>query len=1468
MKNYFIKLIFVSLLLFVFTSVSYAQPCAGTSSFTVNLQPVGGGYAPGTVVTYCFTLNSWSMNGSNWFEGFNIQLGPGWLPGSITPVTPPTNFGGGGGQWVWVSNTFVNNGVTFGPGYFFDLNNNGITNDDFGDMGAGPWTMCFSVTVGFNVGASLGVGVATVSDGYAGSWSNGSCNGLNYNTLTPNSIIVLGCGSLIPGVVNQINVTCNGASTGSFEISTQNGNPPFTYSFQGGPFNNTNSFSGLPAGTYTVTIQDANNCTVPFPVTITQPPNPLSVTLIFKNNVGCFGGISGNYKVIGTGGTGPYQYSTDGVNFVPANNGAAFQTNGLTAGSYDVWVKDANGCTATLNIILTEPPAITGTIVSQTNPPCTGPGSGSVEVAGSGGTPNYTYSLNGGPIQLTGVFNNLTPGPYTITIKDANNCSTTVNINILSPSSTTTGSVVSQTNIDCFGASTGSLTLQGSNGNPPYTFSLNGGPFSAGPFNNLPAGLYNVVVQEANGCTGSFTATLTEPTALNLTIASQTNIDCFGASTGAVTLSANGGTAPYTYSFGATQNNTGAFNNLSAGNATFNVTDDHGCTASVSTNITQPATGVGANITTQNNVLCLGTNTGSFTIQGNSGNAPYSYTLNGVTNTTGTFTALGAGIYNVTVTDATGCTFVQAVNLTSPNALSVSIGNQTNVNCFGGNNGSVTINASSGTNPYTFTLGGTTNATGVFNNLVAGNYNVVVSDQNGCTLTQAVVITEPAAALSSSITTQQNVSCFGGSNGSVTVTAANGTAPYSYQLGGTNNTTGVFNNLSAGAYTVSITDNNGCLFNQNITITEPNAALGAITQNIVSVNCFGGNDGQIQVSGTGGTAPYSYSLGGVNNTTGTFSGLSAGNFNINLTDNNGCTFVYPIAITQPASALSATIANQTNVTCYNGSNGSVTINAAGGTPNYLYGISGTTFTNNNTIPGFSAGNYTVVVQDNNNCTASVNVNITQPLVPISATVNSTTDVLCFGNNTGAASVTAINGTAPYSYTLGATTNSTGNFSNLNAGNLTVNITDNNGCVGIVNLTINQPASALTAVIQNAGNPLCNGSTNGSATVLAGGGTAPYSYSWNTNPVQNNAQASNLGAGNYTVTVTDANLCMTTTNVTLTEPNFQLNTNPQYVVCSGEQVTLAATSLDGAAPVTYSWTNVANGSVLTGSPVNISPTSSVAFTVVATDANGCNTAAANVNVTVNPAPVASFTEDVKEGCQPLCVTFNTTSGGAGYSWQWDFGDTHTGVGQNPVNCFQNDGLFTVSLTVISPNGCSNTLQKNDLITVLRSPKAHFTTDPKETTLSNPTINFSNQSIGAESYLWQFGDRTTSTLFQPEHDYLEAREYCIRLIAKNDFGCTDSVKECVNIKPDFTIFVPNTFTPNSDGLNDVFMPIMQSVQEYEIKIYNRWGIVVFNSNNPSFGWDGAGQPQGAFNYFIQLKTYTGEEKIYTGSVTLYR
>src|SRR5438477_918547 len=304
-------------------------------------------------------------------------------------------------------------------------------------------------------------------------------------------------------------------------------------------------FGSLAAGSYTMTVKDAHGCTTTQAVTITQPASAVSASISSQTNVACFGGSTGSVTVAGSGGTSPYTFSKDGVNF-----GASGTFGSLAAGSYTVTVKDANGCTTTQPVTITQPASALGSsISSQTNVACFGGATGSVTVAGSGGTSPYTYAIDGATFGASATFNNLAAGSYTVTVKDANGCTTTQGVTITQPAAALGASISSQTNVACFGNSTGSVTVAGSGGTAPYAYAIDGVTFgNSGIFSNLAAGSYTVTVKDANGCTTTQGVTITQPvSALGASISSQTNVACFGNSTGSVTVAGSGGTAPYAY---------------------------------------------------------------------------------------------------------------------------------------------------------------------------------------------------------------------------------------------------------------------------------------------------------------------------------------------------------------------------------------------------------------------------------------------------------------------------------------------------------------------------------------------------------------------------------------------------------------------------------------------------------------------------------------------------------------------------------------------------------------------------------------------------------------------------------------------------------------------------------------------------------------------------------------------------------
>jgi len=454
--------------------------------------------------------------------------------------------------------------------------------------------------------------------------------------------------------------------------------------------------------------------------------------------------------------------------------------------------------------------------------------------------------------------------------------------------------------------------------------------------------------------------------------------------------------------------------------------------------------------------------------------------------------------------------------------------NQTNVNCNGGNDGTATVTATGGTAPYTYswnTAAVQTNAT--VSNLKAGTYTVTITDANGFETTASVTISEPTKL--EVAVTPIDVSCNTGIDGTATVTVNGGTAPYMYSWdNGITSNTNEATDLSAGTYEVTVTDANGCIITETFTIKEPTALSFIPSQ--TDVLCQGATIGKASVVVTGGIPPYSYSWdNGITSTTNEATDLSAGTYIVTVTDANGCTITETFTITEP-TALSV-IPSQTDVLCQGALTGKASVAISGGTAPYMYswdnGITSTT----NEATDLSVGTYTITVTDANGCTITETFTISEPTA-LSITP-SQKDVLCHGASTGKASVVVSGGVIPYSYSWdNGITSTTNEATDLSAGTYEVTVTDVNGCTITESFTITEPTALSITPSQT--DVLCHGASTGKASVVVSGGVTPYSYSWDNGITSTTNEATDLSAGSYEVTVTDANGCTITETFTITE----------------------------------------------------------------------------------------------------------------------------------------------------------------------------------------------------------------------------------------------------------------------------------------------------------------------------------------------
>ena len=1089
--------------------------------------------------------------------------------------------------------------------------------------------------------------------------------------------------TLAASISSQTNVACFGGATGEINGSVSGGVSPFTYAWNTTPAQSTLSATGLIAGTYTLTVTDAAGCSATAQATITAPASALTFTGS-KTNVACLGGTTGTATAAASGGTAPYTYSW---NTTPVQTTST--ATGLAAGTYTGTVTDANGCTASTGALaVTQPASALNASTAQSNVTSNGLFNGSASVTAFGGVSPYTYSWNTTPAQTTFAIGGLAAGAYTCTVTDAAGCSLTRTVTITQPAALVIGSS-SQTDILCFGLSTGSATVTPQGGTTPYTYSWNTTPAqTTATATGLPAGTYTVTVTDASGAVTQQTFTLTQPASAVGASGTSTNVACFGQNTGSLSATATGGTGPYSYSWNTTPAaNTASVNNVGAGSYTCTITDANGCTTTANASVTQPASALTAS-NTGTNPTGFGLTNGTAGVTANGGTAPYTYSWNtNPVQTTANLSNLGAGTYICTITDANGCTNNQMVVLTQPSALVAGTTATTHVACFGDATGSTSVLATGGVAPYTYSWNTTpAQTTPTATGLTAGSYTCTVTDANGNVQTVNTTINQPAAPLAVTIS-KNDVLCFGAATGLALADATGGTGPYTYSWNTTPVQTGAAaTNLAAGSYTVAATDAQGCTTSQNTTISEPASALSTAPAQ-TNPTGFGLANGSASVSASGGTAPYTYSWSPSGGTNATATGLTAGTYTCTVTDANGCTSVQIITLSQPAQMV-AGISSVSHVQCFSTASGTASIFVNGGVAPYTYSWNSTPVQTTATASGLAAGLYTCSITDANGNTTSVNVQINQPSAALSATASGTNPT-GFGLTNGTASVAISGGYTPYSIAWNTTpVQITANLTGLAAGTFIATVTDAGGCVKQDTVILTQP-TALVSATTGQTNVLCFGLATGQASVSANGGTAPYTFSWNTTPVQTNDTATGLTAGTYTCTVTDANGNTSTQTVVILEPAAALSATATggALLCFGDTTgTVRVAVTGGTGPYTYSWNTT---------PVQTNDTllnlTAGTYTSTATDANGCTTTAqATVtqpataltvsalgnNPSGNALSNGSASVTLSGGVSPYSVVWNTTPAQNGTSATNLPAGTYTATVTDSVGCVR---TATVTLT---------------------------------------------------------------------------------------------------------------------------------------------------------------------------------------------
>ena len=1083
------------------------------------------------------------------------------------------------------------------------------------------------------------------------------------------------------------------------------------------------------------------------------------------------------------------------------------------------------------------------------------PGSGAANTASATLNPSHTFSA---------------PGSYTVSLSLNGPCNApaviTKVIDILN--------VVGVANNICFGASNGSITLTTTGGTGPYSYNWTGGVTTQNR-TGLSAGTYTVTVTDPQSCPVVLSETITQATSPITPTITPTNGSCAGGG-GSINLSVTGGTSPYTYNWGggiATQNRTG----LSSGTYTVTITDNGNCTATASATITG-ATALTLTATPFN-VSCNGGSDGSITLTPGGGAVPYSYNWGGGV-TTQNRSGLAAGTYTVTLTDNNGCTITATATINQPQILTATLAS-TNITCNGANDGTINTTPAGGTVPYTYNWGGgitTQNRTGLGNS----TYTVTVTDSKNCTATASATITQPPAII---ITPSSTNSICGGSTGTASITVTGGTGGYSFSWSNGAPTQNI-SALATGTYSVTVKDASNCSATSSVFVGQVNAPTVTVTP--VEITCSGANNGQVNLTISGGTPAYTYNWSNAQ-TTQNIANLGPGTYSVTVHDAQNCVVIDSSTVTSPAPI--NIVLNKQDESCFGNTDASITSIVTGGTPVYTYSWSnGATTT---AITNLAINTYTLTVTDQNLCTATASAVITQP--QILAVAATPVDVKCFGQNTGAVNLSVNGGTPPYNYNWNDAA-TTQNLSSVPANNYAVTVTDANSCTVTSATVVNQPAQIVIA--GQVVNATCFGQADGSIQITVTGGVPAYTYLWSNNSSAQNQN--NIANNTYTVSVTDANNCLqTNTFVVNSPPQIIINTTVKDVSCfGGADGGINVVVTGGTSPYSYLWSdnntnqNEANLSIGT-------------YSLTVTDNNNCTAVASNIIVT-QPSAVSLNISATPQSClnqQDGTAGVIVTGGTSPYQYSWSNGAASPSIsnlatGQYFVtitdshNCQYSDSVFVPivpplviagtevqpvcppladgSISVIVSGGTpgynyawniannnsatlDNIIAGNYIVTVTDT-KGCFITDSFAlqyqytlyvTTSGNVTIKLGeNTGITATpsvnngvSYDWfPSSGLICNNCASTEAAPVTTLTYQISIVDVN--GCIANDSLTITVVPDYDLFIPNAFTPNGDGNNDFFEMFgnKQAMVFWDIEVFDRWGEKVFESNDLNFKWDG--------------------------------
>jgi gliding motility-associated-like protein len=1256
------------------------------------------------------------------------------------------------------------------------------------------------------------------------------------------------------------NILCYGQSSGTATVIAMGGNlnPDYIYNWSNGV--NTSLNTSLYLGYNKVTVTDRKGCFDTAGVGITQP-SLLKLSLVDTQSVNCWNDTIGQAIVSTIGGIYPYTYS-----WLLSSTDIDSVVNNLKVGIHKCVATDFNGCKDTLkNIIIQSPDSISVEFTIK-NVICHDSLTGGIQTTVNGGSPPYTYAWTSYGSTNDSI-KNKHAGFKPLQIKDKFNCLKQTGALIPEPSIFKDSFAIDSAT--CSGFLNGKAKLILTGNNIPYSYSWSDGS-TKDSIVGKSSGTYTITATDNKGCKMFSSVFIPQPQSLNASIFSHLDLSCYNDSNGYASVFVTGGTIPYTYLWNNGGGASNVKNGMKAGFNVVTVTDNKGCYDTAGVVLTQPSILLSTLINSKP-PLCYGDSNGEATIDVSGGVYPFSYIWTGTSETDSAVTSFKKGTWMATVTDAKGCKRnVNNIAITEPDSLKM-VMSFVKTNCFGSSEGTAKVLVTGGVTPYLYSwnTGGTTDT---LLNKPAGTYSVIVVDKNLCLKSQSIIITQPIQMISYNVK-YDTVKCKGESNGNAYIHIAQGTPPYTYSWNTSPvQTDTIATNLPAGKYTSIATDTKGCKKIDTINITEPQPLL-AIATISQPISCYLGVDGKILMSATGGNGyngGYKYKLTGAYTSNPLYTGLSSNTYILSSKDLKGCEDTVSVFVNQPLPISNAI--DKSNSSCKESNNGVAWVyNITGGNGGYTYKWSnGSNKDSSLNLSGLSK--QFVTIYDSKNCFKKDSITVDTSYKLRGFTIQDSTS--CYLAKDGGITANASNGVGGYTYLWSTSPPISTNVAiNLGAGIYRVTVTDVNNCTAVLKDTVKQPSKLSISFVES--QPLCFMSANGYLVTKGKGGTQPYSYTWNTSPPQNRDSATGLSAGIYQVTLSDINGCNEVASYTLGQPNQLLFVNLKKlknVSCfeknNGE---ISVEANGGFAPFTFLWDPTGDTSK---DLKNLSANTS--YKVEVMDSKGCKDTAtytlsqpdalAISGMSIKNVTCAGF----KDGYAKVLVVGGTVNNANPYMASLD------SITWQDNRIFQNLDKGSYKVFIKDINGCSEMTQFK-----IKEPAfLDVNIYPKDTIIklgasvqlvTNVTARDGSTPYN-NTYQWipTIGLSCVDCLDPISTPYI-TRKY--KLLVVQNGRCEYSGETFIHVSIDsLGLFIPSGFTPNGDGMNDLFEVYGEGIEDMEMRVFDRYGERVFFGTGINAKWDGiylgSDAVFGQYTYHIKLTYLNGESRIKTGTITLIR